>query len=217
MITFPLFINLSDKKCIIAGGGKVAERKVELLLHFQTQLTVIGPEISDYLCKLEQEGQITVNRKEFSVEDLAGAFLVIAATSERKVNESIFEYAITNGIWVNVVDCPEQCTFIFPAIVKRGGLVVGISTSGAYPALSKTIREKIETLLPESYGDALQTLKDIRKKVEWEISETGKRSKILTQITTMIDSLTTFSTDEILKTDIVNQYQDLKMPVKLKN
>jgi precorrin-2 dehydrogenase/sirohydrochlorin ferrochelatase len=214
MITFPLFIDLSDKKCIIAGGGKVAERKVEILLHFQTQLTVISPEISERLRKLEQEGQITVMRKEFSVDDLDGAFLAIAATSERKVNDSIYEYAVSNGIWVNVVDSPEQCTFIFPSIVKRGGLVVGICTSGAYPALSKAIRQKIENLLPESYGDALQVLKEVRQKASREIPETGKRSEILTQISAMIDSLTAFSTDESLKTDIANRYEDLKNECK---
>ncbi|HEX3045045.1 MAG TPA: bifunctional precorrin-2 dehydrogenase/sirohydrochlorin ferrochelatase, partial [Bacillota bacterium] len=155
-------------------------------------------------------------RKEFSVDDLDGAFIAIAATSERKVNESIHAYAVKNGIWVNVVDCPEQCTFIFPAIVKRGGLVVGISTSGAYPALSKTVRQKIENLLPDSYGETLQILKDIHKKAEREIPETDKRSEILTQISAMIDSLSAFSTDESLKTDIVNRSEDLKMPGKIK-
>jgi precorrin-2 dehydrogenase/sirohydrochlorin ferrochelatase len=210
MISFPLFIDLSSKKCIVIGGGQVATRKVENLLLFNACITVISPAITGRLSQLAEQGKITVIHEEFSAEHLTGAFLAIAATSKKLVNESIYSNAVQNGIWINVVDCPSQCTFIFPAIVKRDGMVIGISSSGLYPALSKNIRQKLESFFPERYNVALPVLSYIRKRAGLEIPDIKTRSGILNRLAIEIDSFMALTSHENLKAKIINRYEDLK-------
>lgn len=210
MFAFPLFIDLSDKKCVIVGGGKVAERKTETLLLFHAQITVLSPKLTDRLQELEKENRITVVDKEFSEKHLEDAFLVIAATSERLVNNRVYDYSVKNNIFVNVADCPEQCTFIFPSIVQRDSLVVGISTSGSYPALSKKVRQKIEGLLPQTYSEALPILKDIRRKSGEEIPDPKERKEVLKTVISRFDTLADTAGQEDLKNRIYNIYEELK-------
>lgn len=182
MAVFPLFINLEGKKCIVVGGGKVAARKIETLLKFGASITVISPLPVKSILGLKCEDRLIVKRKKYSEEDIDGAFIIIAATSDKKANKRIYDDAVKNNIPVNVVDCPRKCTFIFPSIVKRNDLVVGISTSGRYPALSKKMREKIEKMLPGDFGDILEMLKKYRKKAMIEIHDSEKRKELLNKI-----------------------------------
>jgi siroheme synthase, N-terminal domain len=165
MPVFPLFVELKGKRCVIVGGGKIASRKVEILLRFEAQLIIIAPEISNYILQLEESGKITIIRREYSEEDMTEASLVIAATSSKAVNERVYRDAVCRNIPVNVVDDPELCTFIFPSVVKRGALTIGISTSGEYPALSKKIRKITEAAFDEGYSEILELLADYRKAV----------------------------------------------------
>lgn len=182
MPMFPLFIDLRSKKCVVIGGGAVAERKVETLLQFDTHITVVSPEITDRIQQLKWEGRVVVIRKKYSEEDLEGAFLVVAATSDEKTNERISIDAAKNNLFVNVADCPERCTFVFPAVVRRDELVVGISTSGGYPGLSKKIRQDIDKILPRDYGSMLETLKQCRERAEAEVRDSGRRKRLLEQL-----------------------------------
>jgi precorrin-2 dehydrogenase / sirohydrochlorin ferrochelatase len=182
MAVFPLFIELSDKKCVVVGGGEVAARKVEVLVDFGAQVTVVSPEVKESILSLEAQGKINVCLKEFNAEDMDGAFIVIAATSDEEVNRLVWEGAARSNIFVNVADCPERCTFIFPAIVKRGDLVIGISTAGGFPALSKGIREKLDRMFPRNYGDLLIILKEYRKKASIAIKDRGRRVEFLKRI-----------------------------------
>lgn len=162
MPVFPLFVNLKDKRCLVVGGGEVASRKIEILLRFEAHLIIIAPEISNYIMRLEELGKITIIRREYSKKDMAGAILVVAATSSKTANERVYKDAVSRNIPVNVVDNPELCTFIFPSVVKRGALTIGISTSGEYPALSKKIRKITESAFDDGYSDILELLADFR-------------------------------------------------------
>ncbi len=165
MATFPLFVDLKNKKCVVVGGGRVATRKTETLLQFCDNIVVVSPDISDKLAMLIQKGSITYIESTFYPEALENAFIAIAATSDKRVNESIHKLAVEKNCLVNVADAPDKCTFIFPSVVKRDELVIGISTSGGFPALSKAIREKIEGMLPELISEKLKVLKTERKDI----------------------------------------------------
>ena len=147
MAVFPVFIDLSGKKCVVIGGGKVAGRKIAALVDFDAEILVVSPALSGELQELQQRGKIIHSAGEYSETDLAGAFLAVAATNDRTVNEQVYHDAVKNGILVNTADNPAQCTFIFPAVVKKDDLVIGISTSGKYPGLSKSIRQMIAQML----------------------------------------------------------------------
>lgn len=182
MAVFPVFIELKDKKCVVVGGGTVAERKIEALIEFGAKIVVISMAVNGKIRDLERNGRIEVMEREYSSGDLDGAFLAIAATDNPKTNEEVYKDALKKGIFINVVDCPKRCNFIFPAIVKRGDMVIGISTSGAYPALSKRIREKLETLFPNGFEVYLEILKDLRSKAGKRINDKDKRTEFLTKV-----------------------------------
>lgn len=182
MAVFPLFVDLRGKKCIVVGGGKVASRKVEILLKFEANLSVIAPEVNSLIKVLEDQGKINVLRKEYSGQDIDDAFLVVAATSSCEVNGSIFRDAKKRNIPVNTVDDPEKCTFIFPSVVKRGDLTIGISTSGAYPALSKKIRKIVEEVYTEEYSEILSLLADFRLRIRKSCLNQCQREKLLRQV-----------------------------------
>jgi precorrin-2 dehydrogenase / sirohydrochlorin ferrochelatase len=182
MAVFPLFVDLKGKRCIVVGGGEIAARKVDILLQFEADLIIVAPEVNNFIKELEDQGKINIIRKEYFEQVIDNAFLIIAATSSPEVNESIFRDAEKRNIPVNIVDDPEKCTFIFPSIVKRGDLTIGISTSGTYPALSKKIRKIVEEVFTEDYSEILKLLSDFRIKVRKSSLKQEQREKILKQV-----------------------------------
>lgn len=182
MAVFPLFVDLKGKRCLVVGGGEVASRKVEILLRFEAQLIIVAPEISYYILKMKELGKINIIRREYAEQDMADTSIVIAATSSKTVNERIYRDAVTRNIPVNVVDAPELCTFIFPSVVKRGALTIGISTSGEYPALSKKIRKITENIFDEGYKEILDLLADYRIAVRSSRLSKLEKEKELIQV-----------------------------------
>ncbi len=179
---FPLFINLSGRDVLVAGGGKVAERKARILREFDAAIRLVSPEATQGLTELAGSGAIRFLRREYRTEDIDTAAIVVAATGDRTVNRQIHDDAVCKGIPVNVADDPELCTFFFPAIVRRDDFVVGITTSGSYPALSRYAREKIETLFPDQYGVITDILKEYREKIRNEIHSPAERAAILEKL-----------------------------------
>lgn len=182
MAVFPVFIELKDKKCVVVGGGTVAERKIEALLEFGSKIVVISLSVNEKIRDFERNGTIEIKERKYLSGDLDGAFLVIAATDNTETNEEVYNDALKKGVFINVVDCPEKCNFIFPAIVKRGDMVLGISTSGAYPALSKHIRQKLEKLFPNEFEGLVEILKEYRINARRMIVDKEKRIEFLTRI-----------------------------------
>ncbi|MFQ5826028.1 MAG: bifunctional precorrin-2 dehydrogenase/sirohydrochlorin ferrochelatase [Dehalococcoidia bacterium] len=130
---YPVFLNIAGRRCLVIGGGEVAERKVASLLDCGGRVTVISPRLSPGLEEKQAQGAIEALARDFQPGDLEGAFLVIAATDDPGVNDKIVREARKRGILINVVDQPGECDFIVPSTVHRGELVVAISTGGQKP------------------------------------------------------------------------------------
>lgn len=175
---FPLCLDLDGKKVFVIGGGKVAERKVIPLLDCGADVTVISPSITEKLRNLFKKGKLRYLPKAYKRGDLKGAFLVISATGEKGINMEVSEEAESRGCLYNVVDNPEASNFIVPSSVKRGGLLISISTSGASPALSKKIRKELEKRYGREYSLFLNLMEGIRKRLLKEMSSERKRKKI---------------------------------------
>jgi len=162
---FPVFLNLKDKLCIVIGGGKVAERKVENLLKVKAKVKVISPDLTPVLKKLTEEGKIEWEKRTYKKGDLDSAWLVIAATNDPEVQKEISQEAEEKHIFCNVVDVPELCSFIVPSIIRRGFLTIAISTSGVSPAVARRIRETLEEIIGEEYILFLELMKSLRKQI----------------------------------------------------
>jgi uroporphyrin-III C-methyltransferase/precorrin-2 dehydrogenase/sirohydrochlorin ferrochelatase len=146
MDTLPIFLKLEDRLAVVIGGGTVAARKVELLHRAGARIRVVAPELCAALATATAD--IAHVERRFQPDDLDGADLVIAATDDRDVNAAVATAARARHLPVNVVDSPDLCSFIMPAIVDRGRVVVAVSTGGASPVLARLIRARIETVLP---------------------------------------------------------------------
>ena len=161
----PIFLKLQNQHCLVVGGGDVATRKVASLLSAGAIVTVVATRLVSQLAQQVMEGKITYLPREFESTDLYGKRLVIAATSITTLNQQIFKEAEAIGVLANVVDDPDACRFITPAIVDRSPLVIAISTGGTSPVLSRLLRQKIETLVPKAFGRLAKFAGDLRQQV----------------------------------------------------
>ncbi len=173
---YPVFLKLKGKKAVVVGGGKVAERKILSLIKASADITVISPHLTGRLLKEKERKRIRHISRSFRMNDLKGAFLVIAATDSPEINSRVAKDA---PALVNVVDVPSQCNFIAPSVVKRGALTLAISTSGISPALSKAIRKELERLYGPEFSDYLNFVKKLREKAMVGIKDKKKREKFL--------------------------------------
>ena len=165
MSLFPIFVDIKGKNVLIVGAGKVALRKIEKLLPFKPKITVIAKEIKEKdIIKLADKEEIKVINREFLFKDIDGKDLVIVAVDNIDLQREIFNLCEERKIPVNSVDSPDFCNFIFPAYIKRGDIVIGLTTSGKAPALSAKLRKKLEECLPEDLEKILSILEDLRKK-----------------------------------------------------
>jgi len=174
---FPIFTQLKNKKCLLVGGGEVASRKLELLIQAETSITVIATCVSTYIQdKAKTYEGLHIIEGEYHSSNLDGIDLVIAATDSRSVNEAIHRDATERHLFVNVVDNPDLCTFITPAIVDRGPITIAIGTGGTAPVLARLLRGKIESLIPSTYGKLASLAAAYRVKVKATLP-TGTASK----------------------------------------
>jgi precorrin-2 dehydrogenase len=175
-VYYPAFLNLNKKKTVVIGGGKVAERKVLSLINTGAQITVISPEITKRIEKEKEKGRIRHISRQYRRGDLKDTFLVIAATDSRVVNEKISQ---ESPCLVNVVDTPEICNFIVPSVINRGPLTIAIATGGISPALSRSIRQELESVYGHEISDYLKLLKKIRSETIKIIKDPKKRGAFL--------------------------------------
>lgn len=179
MSYFPFFVDLADKEGLIVGGGAVALRKIEKLLPYGPKLTVAA---LDFEKRIEETEGICLQRRCFVPEMLDGKYFAIAATDDREMNHVISRLCRERGILVNVVDDKEECGFIFPSLVKRGRLSVGISTEGASPSGAIRIREELERWIPENFDEILEFLERKRAVVKGEIPGEKRRSLFFAEL-----------------------------------
>lgn len=166
MQALPIFMNISQRLCVVIGAGEVAARKVTMLLRAQASVTVYAPEICPTLADIVETGRIRYQQARFADEQLSGACLVIAATNDLQVNTAVSLAAQANNIPVNVVDAPALCTFTMASIVERSPIVIAISSEGNAPVLARYLRSKIETMLPAGYGRIAAIAGEFRDKVK---------------------------------------------------
>lgn len=162
---YPLFLDVSGKKCLIAGGGKVGTRKAQTLCRCGAKVTVVSPLFSEPLMEFAQRHPLTLKKKAYETADLEGAFLIIAATGDRLLNQAIRNDAKRMKILCNIADQPEESDFIVPSVVSRGDLSVAVSTSGKSPALAKKLRKELEKAFGWEYGPSLTLLGRLREKL----------------------------------------------------
>ena len=177
MAVFPLFVRLDGKKCVIVGGGRVAYRKICSLLEFGADVTVVTAQATEEVRQLWKLGRIKLIYGSCFEKELENAFLVLAATSDRELNSRIYRECAARGIFVNVADSLEECTFIFPSVVKRSDVVIGISTSGKSPALAKQIRLRVEKIFPGGFEEVADIIANARKEAEMILKEAEESKK----------------------------------------
>ncbi len=173
---YPVFLNLSGKRAVVVGGGKVAQRKVVALLASGAKVTVISPTLTRELQKALAKGSILHVHRLYRRNDLKGAFLVVAATDSPETNRRVSKDA---PALVNVVDVPAECNFIAPSVVRRGQLLIAISTGGASPAFSRALRKELETLYGAEFSGYLKFVRRIRAKAMSAIPEKNRRERFL--------------------------------------
>ena len=167
---FPVLLELADRRCVMVGGGMVAERRVDGLLAAGARVRVISPRTTRTLAALAAEGRIELESRGYREGDLAGADLAFVATDAGEVNAAVAREARERGLWVNAADDPTHCTFILPALVRRGDLTVAVSTGGSSPALARAIREELEAYLTAEYA----TLAAIAAEARRELRAAGR-------------------------------------------
>jgi siroheme synthase-like protein len=165
MLDTPFYVaclKLTDRRCVVVGGGEIGLEKVEGLLACDAQVVLIAPEAVPALEALAADGSIAWLRREYRPADLEGTFMVIAATSDTDVNIGVFADAERRAMLVNVVDVPPLCNFILPAIVRTGPVAIAISTAGASPALAKRMKGQIAEEYGEPYARLAVLLNEAR-------------------------------------------------------
>jgi len=149
---FPVFLDARNISAMVVGGGEVATRKIELLLKSTTNITVMSESVCASVERLINLNQLTWLRHNYQTGHLVNINLVIAATDNMSVNKAIYQEATPLNILTNVVDQPELCTYITPAIIDRSPMIIALSSSGSSPILIRMLREQIEKTLPQAYG-----------------------------------------------------------------
>lgn len=176
MNTFPLFFKLENRKVLIVGGGDVALRKADLLSRAGAAITILAPDISTEIQALLSDDKHELIYKNYNKSYMTGARVIIAATDDETLNHQIHADATALNIPVNVVDTPHLCDFIFPAIVDRNPIVIGISSNGKAPVLARLLRARLETLIPQGYGKLAKLAGEFRSEVKNKIPTlTGRR------------------------------------------
>lgn len=178
----PVNMDVRNRKCLVVGGGAVGERKVCGLLECGARVFLVSRTRTAGLRRLSDEGLIDYLGPEFEPDHLEGVRLVFAATNDRELNTRVYREAERRGIWVNVADQPDLCSFIVPASVRRGDLAISISTGGRSPAMAAHIRAGLERQFGPEYGRFLDLMGRIRARVLAEGGASDDNKKVFQRL-----------------------------------
>jgi precorrin-2 dehydrogenase/sirohydrochlorin ferrochelatase len=179
---YPVHLQLQGKKAVMIGGGKVAERKIEGLLAAGAEVTVISPALTERLHGFVREERVIWKEKLFTSEDIESAFLIIAATNDEEVNLTVKKAASHNQL-LSLSDNPEESTFILPSVIRKGKLMITVSTSGASPILAKKIKQEIDEQYGSEYVGYVDFLFETRQWILEKIKDPNEKQQLLTAIT----------------------------------
>jgi len=175
---YPMMVDVAGKRCLVVGGGTVAERKVLSLVECGAEVEVVSPTTTARLAALATGGRLRLRRRPVRPTDLRGAFLVVVATDDAQVNREVAETVRCAGGLVNVADDPDACTFLVPSVVRRGDLTIAISTGGGSPALAKKLRQRLEQTIGPEYEAFLGALRTLRERARRAIADPEERQAI---------------------------------------
>ena len=179
---FPMMVNLRGKKCVVVGGGRIAADKIAGLLRHGARIVVVSPLAKRRIQTQAQAGKLAWKRRAFAANDVAGAFLVVAAANSPGMNEAVFRACNVRGVLCNAVDDPEHCDFFYPAVVRRGPLQIAISTNGLSPALAGRLRRQLEREFGPEWGAWVQDLGKRRREILGEEIPPQRRRKLLLEM-----------------------------------
>ena len=175
---YPIYLQLHEQPCVVIGGGKIAEGKVEGLLAAEAKVTVVSPELTSHLHILVEQNQITHIARVYQTGDLARAFIVICATDQTEINHQVWQEASANGQLVNVVDDTPRCNFIAPAILRKGDLTIAISTAGKAPALAVRLKERLQNQIGSEYERFLELSGQLREPLAHHVPDFETRKAL---------------------------------------
>ena len=175
---YPIYLQLNEQPCVVIGGGKIAEGKVDGLLAADAKVKIISPELTPHLQHLVDQKQIEYIPRTHQHGDLSGAFMVICATDQAAINHQVWEEASANQQLVNVVDDTPRCNFIAPAILRKGDLTIAISTAGRAPALAVRLKERLQNELGPEYERFLELAGQLREPLARHIPDFETRKAL---------------------------------------
>lgn len=180
MTYYPVYLEMKGRRCLVIGGGAVAERKIASLLEVGAKVTVISPHVTDAIARWSKDNLVRLKIKPYQSGDLGGYQLVFVATDDGAVNAQVFQDGREQGAWVNAADDPKHCDFILPSVLRRGDLTVAVSSGGNSPALARTIREELESYFTQEYEQlaalAAEARVELRKRALSAPVETWRRA-----------------------------------------
>ena len=176
MSYFPFFVEMQGLPVLIVGAGRIGMHKIKKLIGYGPRLTVVAKEIDK---EAKEISDVTFVCREFRDSDIDGMHFVIAATSDEELNAHIYKLCCSRAIPVNVVDDKKKCSFIFPSVIKKGKLSIGISSGGASPAMTMLFADKINSVIPDNIDSILDYLESIRPKAKEMIDDNEQRSRFL--------------------------------------
>ncbi len=177
MSRLPLVLDLGGVACVIVGGGEVAARKARVLAGAGARVTVVAPRAAPALRRLAALRRVRWRRARFRRAHLSGAVLVFAATSDAAVNAAVAREARRRRLWVNVADDPGRGTFLMPAVLARGPLLLAVSTSGESPALAAAVRDDLRRRFARGYGDYVRLIGAVRRRLRRAVPDARERAR----------------------------------------
>lgn len=165
---YPINLDVEGKLCLVVGGGRVALGKVKELLRCGAEVKAVAPSICDELSELAEQppAPLQLLRRHYAASDLDGCLVAIAATGDSAVNRQVFQDGHRQGVLVNSADDPQNCHFTLPARLRRGDLLITISTAGRSPAMASWLRQRIEASLDHNTDQMLQLAAEVREEIQ---------------------------------------------------
>ena len=202
---YPIYVQLREQPCVVIGGGKIAEGKVDGLLAAEAKVTIIAPDLTPHLHQLAEEKRITYLERTYQPGDLSGAFLIICATDQPEINHQVWQEADANHQLVNVVDDTPRCNFIAPSILRKGDLTIAVSTSGKAPALAVRLKERFQREIGPEYARFLELAGELREPLAQHIPDFETRKALWYELvdSEILDALA--RGDEALAREIISQ------------
>jgi siroheme synthase-like protein len=175
---YPVYLNLKGKRVVVIGGSEVAERKIESLLDSGASVLVISPEVTARIASLSEQKQIEIRNRRYVQGDCSGAVLIFSATGDPEISRAVYQEATALGVFINTADQPEQCSFIMPAVIRRGNISVAISTNGTSPALAARLRQKVSGVIGPEYARLAELLSRIRPEIRRKVRGEEQRKAL---------------------------------------